>query len=111
MKLCGYCGRENDESAHHCRECGTVFEILSPIGQENAGPLASSPLFVDLANVPGAFSFQEGFSRPDWKIISRAVNATVELGQRSLAWEEVLRQWLARLAQELGGGYKLHVSE
>jgi hypothetical protein len=25
MKNCGYCGRENDDKAAHCRECGTEF--------------------------------------------------------------------------------------
>jgi hypothetical protein len=25
MKACGYCGRENDQEATHCRECGTSF--------------------------------------------------------------------------------------
>jgi hypothetical protein len=25
MKACGYCGREDDDSAAHCRECGTAF--------------------------------------------------------------------------------------
>lgn len=28
MNLCGYCGRENDEDAMCCRECGTSFETL-----------------------------------------------------------------------------------
>lgn len=34
MKLCGYCGRENEDAAAHCRECGTHSvdpdEVLSP---------------------------------------------------------------------------------
>jgi hypothetical protein len=31
MKICAYCGRENDESAASCRECGTdEFGIMAP---------------------------------------------------------------------------------
>jgi hypothetical protein len=26
MKPCDYCGRENDDAATHCRECGTPFD-------------------------------------------------------------------------------------
>src|SRR5215469_12253140 len=26
MKLCSYCGKENEDSATHCTECGTEFE-------------------------------------------------------------------------------------
>jgi len=31
MKPCGYCGRDNDSHAAHCRECGAPF----PVGQPN----------------------------------------------------------------------------
>jgi uncharacterized membrane protein YvbJ len=30
MKACGYCGRENDDSAAFCAECGTAFEENVP---------------------------------------------------------------------------------
>jgi hypothetical protein len=29
MKKCAYCGRENDDAAAHCRECGTEFAAPS----------------------------------------------------------------------------------
>jgi hypothetical protein len=29
MKSCGYCGRENEDEAVHCTECGTVFEDMA----------------------------------------------------------------------------------
>ena len=35
MKKCGYCGRENEDAASSCRECGTEFEI-APTQQPNA---------------------------------------------------------------------------
>ena len=27
MKLCSYCGKENEVNATHCQECGTEFEV------------------------------------------------------------------------------------
>ena len=30
MKTCGYCGRENDDVATHCKECGTSFITETP---------------------------------------------------------------------------------
>jgi hypothetical protein len=29
MKACGYCGRENDDAAMQCRECGTSFDEVT----------------------------------------------------------------------------------
>jgi len=37
MKKCGYCGRENDEDAAYCFECGTEFASIS------APPLSTGP--------------------------------------------------------------------
>ena len=30
MKLCGYCGRQNENNARFCNECGTAFEAEMP---------------------------------------------------------------------------------
>jgi hypothetical protein len=30
MKLCSYCGKENEDTATHCTECGTEFEREDP---------------------------------------------------------------------------------
>ena len=30
MKNCPYCGRENEETAVHCHECGTEMVLLPP---------------------------------------------------------------------------------
>src|SRR5262245_60312824 len=30
MIACGYCGRDNDDTATHCRECGTEFPVTTP---------------------------------------------------------------------------------
>jgi hypothetical protein len=38
MKACGYCGRENEDSATFCVECGTAFEEKVPPEQEQRIP-------------------------------------------------------------------------
>jgi len=104
VKVCGYCGRENDDASTHCRECGTEFPIpvLSSTPEAKESPLPASTL-VNLDQIEGAFDFKEGFSRPDWKIIRQAVEATVDSGERREAWDEAVMQWLAKLQGELGG--------
>ncbi len=47
MKICGYCGRESEEGALRCRECGTSFSVGptsrpdDPSGPEVVPPLSS----------------------------------------------------------------------
>src|SRR5229473_3537402 len=49
MKLCAYCGRENDETALQCRECGTKeFKSSSANFASDAGAGQNSQ-FADLA--------------------------------------------------------------
>ena len=38
MKLCSYCGKDNEDEATHCTECGTEFEA-----QENNDPQLTDP--------------------------------------------------------------------
>lgn len=41
MKVCSYCGRENDDALSHCRECGTV--LVEPVETEPAVLLPAAP--------------------------------------------------------------------
>jgi cell division septation protein DedD len=34
MKNCSYCGRENEDSATVCRECGTEFPVPEPVSED-----------------------------------------------------------------------------
>jgi hypothetical protein len=42
MKSCAYCGRDNDDNAVACRECGTTFESFTepPSPSGNARPFS-----------------------------------------------------------------------
>jgi hypothetical protein len=46
MKNCAYCGRENDDEAVYCRECGTDgFKQPAPVAKP-ADPVTPEPEFV-----------------------------------------------------------------
>ena len=38
MKLCSYCGRENDDAATHCKECAVQFETPEPVDPQLTDP-------------------------------------------------------------------------
>jgi hypothetical protein len=67
------------------------------------------PEFIDLAKVDGAFSFDEGFSRPNWRLISEEIKKT-ELLDANAAWDEAVRQWMFQLQSDLGGDYQFSES-
>jgi hypothetical protein len=60
MKACGYCGRENESAALHCRECGTAFEDVQEESPESevdqvevlAEPPVAAALSGDSQNQP-----------------------------------------------------------
>ena len=93
MKACSYCGRDNEAQATHCRECGTEFPSLQIVAS-TPEPAESfpAPQFVDLSGLEGAFNFQDGFSRPDWKRIGAVIQALEGAEDRRDAWREVVLQ-------------------
>ncbi len=70
------------------------------------------PELIDLNQVEGAFSFEEGYSRPDWPLISKTIRQRVT-GSFDLetAWNEVARQWVWQLRSNLGGNYRVKESQ
>lgn len=68
MKSCDYCGRENDDLATHCRECGTSFDkvpstsgdfrlkLQSPVGLAVTSGLAALFISTGIYCAIGRFS-------------------------------------------------------
>src|SRR5437016_1442562 len=71
---------------------------------------AKSPNLIDLREIEGAFDFAEGFSRPDWNVIRKAIAQRTSPENLNSAWIEAATQWLLRLQADLGGEYRLDVS-
>jgi hypothetical protein len=69
------------------------------------------PELINLSQLDGAFSFEEGYSRPDWPLISKTIQQQVT-GSVDLetAWNEVARQWVCQLQSNLGGIYRVKES-
>jgi len=108
MKVCDYCGRVNEDEFAQCRECGTaLYREPEPAKEEaksKGGASLEAPI-LNLDDLPGAFSFAEGFSRPDWKVIGKAIEDRWDDGNRRLPWDHAILQWTKKLATELGGKY------
>jgi hypothetical protein len=64
----------------------------------------------DLSRFPEAFLYVDGFSRPNWPFIRRLLKEAPqeELG---LVWVAVGKQWMDRLAQDLGADYRVDESD
>src|ERR1051326_140356 len=112
MNVCAYCGRENDDALTHCGGCGT--KLLTAHGppaeeeEQGEGEQIEQPTsaFINLGEVAGAVVFEEGFSRPDWDVIRKAIESVAEPEERGAAWDEAVSQWVFSLAKELGGTYR-----
>jgi len=84
-----------------------IFETENPM-QPGA---IWQPKLIDLNEIENAFSFEEGFSRPDWKAIAKAIDERVEEPfDRAAAWNEAARQWVMQLQSDLGGNYRVEES-
>jgi hypothetical protein len=60
---------------------------------------------------PDAFSYEEGFSRPNWPFIRQLLNEQVPPAELNSAWIELGTQWMRRLVQDLGANYRLDTSD
>ena len=72
MKACSYCGRGNDDSQSHCVGCGielTQETEPAPPPEETPAP----PRRMNLNELEGAFIVHDGFSRPAWPVILKAL--------------------------------------
>lgn len=64
MKKCSYCGRENDDDAENCLECGTGFsnnsEVENPLSADDEPIQIGSYYFQEMAQVAAASLGAEG---------------------------------------------------
>jgi hypothetical protein len=59
----------------------------------------------------GEMPLADGFPRPDWTAIAKRVREGCGDADRSSAWTELGRAWLARMQRALGTGYQLSESK
>ncbi len=109
MKSCGYCGRENQDHAIECTGCG----VKMPEAKSGSAFPSLMPTrgLIDVDAIEGAFELRDGFSRPNWKVIHKAVQSAVYPDELEAAWTDVAIQWLDRLRKELGGSYHVEKSK
>jgi len=107
MIACTYCGRENEEPATNCRECGTA---LSPKPDPAATPKETppelpEPKFIHIDALETAFSYEDGFHRADWDFIGQWIDSNVAPLDAEAAWDEAVLLWATKLRDDLGGNY------
>jgi hypothetical protein len=105
MPKCPYCGKDYPDGQQFCPTDGNALAGLEAPAEPDP---QWQPELIDLSQVNGAFSFEEGYSRPDWKVIAEAVQQRIT-GPDDLnaAWTEAARQWVMRLQSDLGGEYRV----
>src|SRR6266511_2007079 len=104
MQTCGYCGRENQDDALNCTECGTELSVRS---ESHPPPEAETgtPSRINLDQLEGAFTAHEGFSRPCWAVIFKALRCHHTPEGRLAGWTDVVAQWASRWETELGNEF------
>ena len=106
MPSCPHCGKEYPDGQPFCPIDGNALPGAAVAPAEPK--VIWQPELIDLSPVAGAFSFEEGYSRPDWKIISQAIQQTVTGSHElNVAWNDAARQWVMKLQADLGGGYQV----
>jgi hypothetical protein len=112
VKVCSYCGRQNETGAGACAECGTELPAATTgdVTPDEMEPVADAPLS-ELAGLDMGFEVVEGFSHPDWKGIAAYIKDRVPKEDWETVWSQVAARWLEELAVNLGGGGRVHRSD
>ena len=106
MKTCAYCGRENEDAALACAGCGTELPKETKSAKPSQQPTAASGP-VNLNDIDGAFTMCDGFSRPEWPVILKALRQPRASGESVAAWPDAISQWAGRWKGELGKDFWL----
>ncbi|HZV35154.1 MAG TPA: zinc ribbon domain-containing protein [Verrucomicrobiae bacterium] len=130
MKVCSYCGHNNPEEAQTCADCGLDLPAnpIPPSEPAREGPrkvstpvtserpvLLSAGFFenaepLDVSKIDMGFSFEVGFSWPDWKKIRQSIQTAFPKDQWPQAWREAGILWITQLKEDLGGNYERYES-
>jgi hypothetical protein len=111
MKICPWCGRENDNN-QRCFECGTDLQAVAGTRPaQKLAALVTDEIDVDFSKLDLGYTVSEGFSRPDWEAIYSFVRENVLRRERAAAWTFIARIWLDELARNLGGDAKIRESK
>src|SRR5688572_46440 len=109
MLRCHYCGKQNPVESVNCGSCGCTLETLQSPATKGEKPSFDAALppgeGINLDEIPGAFCFEAGFSRPDWDLLWERVKRSVAPIDHEDAWQQVLWQWVHQLSRYLGGNY------
>ena len=124
MKKCTYCGKQYPDDALRCdldRKPLVAYsatpEALAPGAISTAAVSATAsvssflPNHPDLLQVAWAFTWVEGYSRPNWKRIGEAIRNQVPPEDQRDAWTEAAVQWLEQVRGDLGGQYSIRSSD
>jgi hypothetical protein len=106
MKTCTYCGRENKDEGLLCEGCGIELPNETQEGEPAELPPATVRP-VNLSDIDGAFTLCDGFSRPEWPVILRALRQRRASGDGVAAWSNAISQWASRWEAELGENFWL----
>lgn len=96
MKPCAYCGRENEDQAALCPECGTTGFVLPQPRQPSSPPrsiYAPSGISVDFIRIFFKSPVEEEFAVECAEFIARVVGERVLQLRPNTKWSEIL-QWL-----------------
>src|SRR5882672_4676168 len=115
MKKCGYCGKEYADDAVRCSIDGEPLTggEPEPPPTPQAVPTDSvwCPQLIDLAQIDAAFDYEEGFSRPNWKLIAKAIEQTISPEDVPDACAEAALEWTEQVRRDLGGDYQVRWSK
>jgi hypothetical protein len=109
VKSCSYCGRNNEDAAHCCEECGTQFPVPT-LGKSIELVTPSTEAAIGLPTIEMGFKVFEGFSRPDWKAIHTFIKSNVSQEHKAAVWQFIGEKWLLQLAKDLGGASRVYRS-
>jgi hypothetical protein len=110
LNTCIYCG-SSSQGGETCSKCKNDISDSSP----GEGPFQDEFLpcgfdSSELDSIDLGFSFEEGFSRPDWKQVWLRVQHRFGKEEWHDVYQELARKWLLQLKEDIGGSYRIHES-